>query len=186
MQNRLKLYGAPRTRAAIAQWYLEELNVPYEFVQLDMKQGEHLTANFRQINPFGKVPAMEDGDVTLWESGAILLYLDRTYGPEKSEGDRAVDIQWVHFANATLALGLFVEDRREKETPRLLEPLNQLLGDRDYLTGSNFGVADVAVGSLLFYLPVFFKMDLSDYPAIQAYMKRLGDRPAFQASVGAR
>ncbi|MGD1938565.1 MAG: glutathione S-transferase family protein [Cyanophyceae cyanobacterium] len=186
MQNKLKLYGAPRTRAAIAQWYLEELKIPYEYVQLDMKRGENLAADFRAINPFGKVPAIDDGKVTLWESGAILLYLDRAYGPEKSEGDRALDTQWVHFANATLAVGLFVDDRREKETPRLLEPLNQILGDRNYLTGSVFGVADVAVGSLLFYLPIFFKMDLSDYPAVQAYMKRLGDRPAFKASVGAR
>ena len=182
----LKLYGAPRTRAMITQWYLEELEVSYEFVQLDMKQGEHLESDFRAINPFGKVPAIQDGETTLWESGAILLYLDRTYGPDKSEEDRAIDVQWVHFANATLAVGLFVEDRREKETPKLLEPLDQHLSKQDYITGAEFGVVDVAVGSLLFYLPLFFQMDLSDYPAVQRYMQRLGDRPAFQKTMGAR
>lgn len=182
----IKLYGAPRTRATIAKWYLEELKVPYEFVQLNMKRGEHLQLEFRAINPFGKVPAIQDGEVTLWESGAILLYLDRTYGPDKSEGDRSLDVQWSHFANATLAVGLFVDDRREKETPRILGPLNTYLSEQDYLVGGTFGVSDVAVGSLLFYLPLFFKMDLSDYPAVQAYMKRLGDRPAFQATLGAR
>lgn len=71
----LKLYGGARSRASIVQWYLEELGIPYEFVLLDMQAGEHLLPEFLAINPIGKVPAIADGNFTLWESGAILLYL---------------------------------------------------------------------------------------------------------------
>ena len=71
----LKLYGGARSRAAIIQWYLEELEIPYEVVLLDMQAGEHLRPDFLKINPMGKVPAIVDGDFRLWESGAILLYL---------------------------------------------------------------------------------------------------------------
>ena len=71
----LKLYGGAFSRASIVQWYLEELAVPYEFVMLDMKAGAHLEPDYLTINPIGKVPAIVDGDVKLWESGGILLYL---------------------------------------------------------------------------------------------------------------
>ena len=76
----LKLYGGLRSRAAIVQWYLEELGVPYEYILLDMKAGEHKQPEYLSINPMGKVPAIVDGDFKLWESGAILVYLANKYG----------------------------------------------------------------------------------------------------------
>jgi glutathione S-transferase len=75
----IKLYGGTFSRASIVHWYLEELEIPYEFVKLDMKAGEHLKPEFLAINPMGKVPAIADGDFILWESGAILLYLADKY-----------------------------------------------------------------------------------------------------------
>jgi glutathione S-transferase len=74
----LKLYGLSRSRATIVRWYLEELGVSYDFVLLDMGNGEHLKEPFTQINPFGKVPAIVDRGLSLYESGAILLYLYQT------------------------------------------------------------------------------------------------------------
>ena len=62
----LKLYGGARSRASIVQWYLEELSVPYEFVLLDMAAGEHKALEYLAINPIGKVPAIEDGELKLW------------------------------------------------------------------------------------------------------------------------
>ena len=76
----LKLYGAAQSRASIVQWYLEEIEVPYEFVMLDLKNGEHRQPDYLSINPMGKVPAIIDGDLKLWESGAIILYLSEKYG----------------------------------------------------------------------------------------------------------
>ncbi len=123
----LKLYGSLFSRASIIKWYLEELNVPYEFVNLDMKAGEHLKPDFLAINPIGKVPAIVDGELKLWESGAILLYLAEKYGqvPPSLE-TKAIFYQWVLFANSTLATGIFIETNRDKEMPRLLGPLNDI------------------------------------------------------------
>ena len=181
----LKLYGGARSRASIIQWYLEELEVPYEFVLLDMQAGEHLQPEFLKINPMGKVPAIVDGDFQLWESGAILLYLVEKYGKTAySLEEKAIFTQWVLFANSTLAAGLFTEANRENEMPRLLTPLNETFAKQPFLLGNDFTVADVAVGSMLSYIPILLKLDLSAYPAIVNYIQSMSERPAFQKSIG--
>ncbi len=183
----LKLYGGARSRASIIQWYLEEIGVPYEFILLDMPAGEHLKPEFLAINPIGKVPAIVEGDFKLWESGAILLYLAEKQGklPESLE-ERAEIYQWVLFGNATLGTGIFIEANREKETPRLLNPLNELLTKQPFLMGDELNVADIAVGSILAYIPMMLQLDLSPYPAVLEYIKRLTERPAFQKTIGGR
>lgn len=183
----LKLYGGARSRASIVQWYLEEISVPYEFVLLDMQAGEHLDQSFLAINPIGKVPAIVDDNFKLWESGAILIYLAEKYGkmPDSLE-QRAEITQWVFFANATLGTGIFVEASRERETPKLLTPLNQLFEKQAFVLGNEFTVADVAVGSILAYIPMMLKLDLSAYPAVVDYIQRICERPAFQKAIGGR
>jgi glutathione S-transferase len=181
----LKLYGGNFSRASIVHWYLEELGVPYEFVKLDMQAGEHRTPEYLAINPMGKVPAIVDGDFQLWESGAILLYLNDLHGKAlPSYKERAKVVQWVLFANSTLATGIFVEANREREMPKLMPPLNEILGQQPFILGEEFTVADVAVGSVLGYIPIMLKLDLSAYPNILNYLQRLSERPAFQKSMG--
>lgn len=182
----LKLYGGVRSRASIVQWYLEELAVPYEFVKLDMQAGEHRQPEYLAINPIGKVPAIVDGDFQLWESGAILLYLAEKYSKTTSLEERAILAQWVLFANATLGPGIFAEASRERETPLLMTALNEIFGRQPFLLGEEFTVADVAVGSILSYIPILLKLDLSPYPAVLNYMKQVSERPAFQKSIGSR
>ncbi len=183
----LKLYGGKRSRASIVQWYLEELGVPYEFVLLDMEGGEHRQPDFLALNPMGKVPTIVDGDFKLWESGAILLYLAEKNGqlPNSLE-EKSIFTQWVLFGNSTLATGLFVEASREREAPKLLTALNKIFASQPYIMGDDFTVADVAVGSILAYVPIMLKLDLSDYPAVLDYIKRMTDRPAFQETIGQR
>ncbi|MBW4594311.1 MAG: glutathione S-transferase family protein [Brasilonema angustatum HA4187-MV1] len=183
----LKLYGGARSRASIAQWYLEELQIPYEFVKLDMQAGEHRQPQYLAINPIGKVPAIVDGDFQLWESGAILLYLADKYGKSAhSPQERAQLAQWVLFANGTLGPGIFVEASREREMPVLMTALNEIFERQPFLLGNEFTVADVAVGSILSYIPIMLKLDLSSYPAVLNYMKQMSERPAFQKSIGGR
>ncbi len=183
----LKLYGGVPSRASIVQWYLEELGVPYEFVKLDLQAGEHRQPEYLAINPIGKVPAIVDGDLKLWESGAILLYLADKYGKTPlSPEERGIFSQWVVFANATLSPGIFVEANREREMPIVLTPLNEILGRQPFLLGNEFTVVDVAVGSILNYIPIMLKLDLSSYPAVLNYMKRMSERAAFQKSTGGR
>ncbi|MBW4525271.1 MAG: glutathione S-transferase family protein [Phormidium tanganyikae FI6-MK23] len=181
----LKLYGGARSRASIVQWYLEELEIPYEFVMLDMQAAEHRQPEFCEINPFGKVPAIVDGDLKVWESGAILLYLCDRYG-NVDVNDRAIAAQWVLFANATLGPGIFVEANREREMPRLMQPLDEIFAKREFIASDRFTVSDVAVGSLLAYIPLMLKLDLSEYSNVVSYMKRMAERPAFQKAIGGR
>jgi glutathione S-transferase len=183
----LKLYGGARSRASIVQWYLEELGEPYEFILLDMQAGEHRQPQYLAINPMGKVPAIVDGDLKLWESGAILFYLAQKYGKLPSSLEEQATInQWILFGNATLGPGIFVEANREREMPKLMTPLNQILEKQPFLLGDEFTVVDVAVGSILGYIPMMLKLDLSEYPAVVDYIKRLSERPAFQKAIGGR
>lgn len=182
----LKLYAGARSRASIVQWYLEELSVPYERVMLDLKEGEHRQDAFLAINPFGKVPAIVDGDFKLWESGAILMYIAEKYAGVTSVETRSVFNQWVSFANSTLFIGVFTETAREKEMPRLMTALNDIFEKQPFVTGEEFTVADVAVGSILCYIPLLLTLDLSAYPAVLDYMKRMTEREAFKKSIGAR
>jgi len=176
----IKLYGGARSRASLVQWYLEELNLPYQFVLLDMSKGEHLQEPFLSLNPFGKVPVLVDGDFKIWESGAILIYIAQKYGHLAESPEITGEVtQWVLFANATLGPGIFNEITRAKELPRLMTPLNELLAKQPYILGEEFTVVDVAVGSMLAYIPMLLKIDLKDYPAIVEYMAKISARPAF-------
>jgi glutathione S-transferase len=176
----IKIYGASFSRASIVQWYLEELNVPYEFISLDMKAGEHRQAEYLAINPTGKVPSIVDGDFQLWESGAILLYLAEKYGNLSTNAEeKAQFTKWLFYANSTLLMGIFIEKNREVEMPKLLPPLNDLLSKQSFLVGDSFSVADIAVGSVLYFVPLMLKLNFDDYPAIADYMQRLSSRPAF-------
>lgn len=202
----LKLYGGELSRASIVQWYLEELQVPYEYVQLDMHAEAHKQPEFLAINPMGRVPAIVDGDFQLWESGAILLYLAEKYGKISSDLEqRTILTQWVLFGNSTLSSAILVKENMAREAPGLLSAIEQILAHQPYLLGDRFTIADVAVGSILAYIPIMLKLDVSaypevvnetkqlmskldlnTYPALQNYIKQLSQRPAFQKSIGSR
>lgn len=183
----LKLYGGTRSRASIIQWYLEEINLNYDYILIDMAQQEHLQSAFLELNPIGKVPVIVDGDFKLWESGAILLYLAEKYGNEiDTLEERSILNQWILFANSTLATGLFIEANREKEMSKLLPPLENIFKNNSYLLGEEFTVADVAVGSMLAYTQLLLQLDLTDYPAITKYIQNIIQRPAFMNTIGKR
>src|SRR6266542_3578948 len=71
----MKLYYAPRSRATRARWMLEEIGAPYELARIDLSKGEQKKADYLKIHPHGVVPALSDGDVTIFESAAICAYL---------------------------------------------------------------------------------------------------------------
>ncbi len=129
----LKLYGGALSRASIVQWYLEELQVLYEYLLLDMHAEAHKQPQFLTINPMGRVPAIVDGDCQLWESGAILLYLAEKYDkiPLFLE-QRALLAQWVLFGNSTLSSAILVKQNLH-EAPWLLSALNQILQRQPFL-----------------------------------------------------
>lgn len=196
----LKLYGGHRSRASMPRWYLEERNIPYEWVQLDVQAGEHKSDAYVAINPFAKVPALVDESLQapggeplqLFESGAILLHLADHHAHEftgtaaQVAAQRALASQWILFANSTLAVALFVPANREREFPQLMGVLDgQLAGGRSLLSGPwgdpIWSVADCAVNAYLAYLPVFFpQIDLAPYPNVQATIAATVARAAYQ------
>ena len=202
----LTLYGGARSRASMPRWYLEEKGIPYTWIQLDMEAKQHQQEAFMAINPFAKVPALIDDSIRapggeplhLFESGALLLHLAEHHGheftgePATAAALRSLASQWVLFANATLAVALFVPSNREREFPRLMGVLDGLLqGGRSLLAGPwgdpGWSVADCAVNAYLAYLPIFFpQIDLSPYPNVQATIAATAARPAYQRAMATR
>ncbi len=183
----LKLYGGTFSRAAIVQWYLEEMQIPYEFVVVDLATKAHLQPEYLALNPFGKVPTITDGDFVLWETGAILTYLSGLHDSAIETPEQlALLNQWIFFANTTLSDGLFAPTMQAKETPHLLGKLDNLFASQAYVMDDRFSAADVAVTSLLTYALMMVKgLDYSAYSHVIAYLQRMRDRPAFQKTIGA-
>ena len=187
------LYGGPQTRASMPRWYMEELGIPYELVELSLANGQHLKDDFLSINPFGKLPAMKDDSILdkngqpliLFESGAILLHLAEHYGGEVMRpGDRSSISQWTHFANSTLAFAIFVPDQKTKVLPRLLNQLNSEVA-KGYFINNKWGAADCAISSYLAYIKLFFpNEDLSAFPAVETLIQTTRERPAYKKAMG--
>ena len=195
----IKLYHAPLSRSVRIFWLLEELGLPYELVSAELVPPT--PKPFSQPTPFGKVPAIEDDGVSMFESGAILEYLLERYGegrlaPTLDSPLRSAFLQWVHFAEATAFTGLgniawhtrfrddaekipeAIDDYRTWATAAL-ETLDQALAGQDYLLGSDFSAADIMVGySVLVARGLQILGD--DQPRLVAYLARLTARPAFR------
>eukprot|EP00879_Flechtneria_rotunda_P001169 GHRR01001315.1.p1 GENE.GHRR01001315.1~~GHRR01001315.1.p1 ORF type:complete len:211 (+),score=33.81 GHRR01001315.1:203-835(+) len=176
----MKLYTCPFTRGSTVEWYLKELGRDdVEQVIVDIRKDQQKDPEYLKVNPFGKVPALEDGEVKVFETGAVLLYLADKFGQLKTPEQRATVNKWVVYANASLS-GLFYEDQRKQGIEAaLLAPLNKVLADREYLEGGELSVADIAVGSFFIYLSMVTpQVDLTQYPNINSYIHRLKARPA--------
>src|SRR6185369_9757316 len=104
----IKLYSWPRSSGTRISWALEELALPYEYVQLDAAKREHRAPEYLAINPHGKVPALADGELSFFESGAILLHLGDKYGIDKglwpggNAQPRADALSWTVWSMAEL------------------------------------------------------------------------------------
>jgi glutathione S-transferase len=193
----IKLYGVPRSRAMRCLWMLEELGVPYEHDKTMFGPTGSRTPEFLKINPNGHIPALTDGDLTLFESLAINLYLARKYGPAFWPGrveDEGRTYQWSIWAMTELEEPLltalmhrmfYPEDQRDPKkaddaAERFKAPLAVLdgaLAGRQYLLGTTFSVADLNVASVLSWAPLA-KLDLGPAPNASAWLTRCTQRPA--------
>jgi len=198
-------YGGPPIIKGLVRdirpvWALEEIGAPYELAWLNTSESEQKAESYLAINPFGKVPSMEDGDVTLFESGAICFYIANKHaalgGPSGSAlWDKAV--QWSFAALDTVMPPLFdhfiwtkfradnpaspavVEGALEVANLRF-DTLNTVLSDREFLTGGEFTVGDIMMGAAFRYVA---EADIiGDRPNLVAYLDRLYARPAFKTA----
>lgn len=199
------IYGITRSRAFRCLWAAEELGLDCEQAQVNFADGSSRTPEFLAINPMGAVPALADGDLKLFESLAINLYLAKKHAekglwPATLE-DEARVFQWTLWvateiepqASTILFHGaLLPEDKRDpaalataqKKIARPLAVLDQHLSGRDYLLGDSFTIADLNVAAVMAWLQVG-RLDMSAWPNVTAWMARCLKRPAVK-TVNAR
>jgi glutathione S-transferase len=197
------LFHSPRTRSLRVLWLLEELGIPYELRTLPFTPESLKSPEYLRINPLGKVPAIQDGDAQMFESGAIVEYLVEKYGngrlaPAPGTPARAAYLQWIHFAEATamppiseLAQHTMFKPEAERiaaivpdaqaRIQNWLTTVEAAMDGRDYLCGSELTAADVMLGYSLL-LTKWFGL-LGDRPNLTAYLARLEARPALQKAL---
>ena len=181
---------------------LSLLGLPYELLHVDLLQGAHKQPEFLAKNAFGQVPVIEDGDVTLADSNAILLYLGERYDeagrywPRTPEGKAAV-VRWFSIAAGPIAAGLAAArairilsakldyERAVTVAQQLLKTLEAELAARDYLVGSTPTLADVACYSYVARAPEG-DISLEPYPALRAWLGRVESLPGFVPMLATR
>jgi len=193
----MKLYGVPASRAMRSIWAAEEVGVDYELVPTSFLE-ESKAPEYLAINPNGRVPALVDGDLVLFESMAINLYLAKTYGGKlypSNPQDEARAIQWTiwgitelepHLIPMVLHKVFFPDDQRdpavvakaEAEVERPLAVLDAQVADREYLLGGDFTIADLNVAGAL-SSAAFAKYDISKFENASRWMSRCTGRPSF-------
>jgi glutathione S-transferase len=173
-------------------WLCEELGLPYQLVRYDRDSSGGAPAAYKALSPFGTAPIIDDGDLVLSESGAIVEYIARRHGearlllgPEHPAWTQF--LFWFHFANGSYIPGLMMDhlappgaapnpDSRSERAYRLIETR---LGEAAWFAGETFTAADI-----MMCLPRFAgKRDMANSPNTAAYIERVRARPAWQAAL---
>jgi glutathione S-transferase len=196
--NMIKLHHLNKSRSKRIIWLLEELGIEYQLIPY---QRDSITrrapAALKAINPLAKSPVIQDGELVLSESGAIVDYLVSRYGaetlaPALQTPEHARYIQWLHFAEGSAAyplitryllgvddnLDCFLGEFARQQMTEILTFVNNELAYKDYLTGEQFSGADV-LNSFVFE-KISESRGLSDFPHIESYLQRILGRPAAQ------
>ena len=194
----LYTYSTPNGRKpAIA---LEEMGLTYQVHKIDISQGEQFSPEFVKLNPNSKIPAIIDQDtgLSIFESGAILIYLAEKTGkllPTETKARFQV-IQWLmfqmgsigpmfgqlgHFRNAAPQKFDYAIARYEKETLRLFSVLNHQLSEQTYVAG-DYSIADIAIYPWAMAFP-YMQVSFEDYPALSHWVETVAARPAVKVGM---
>lgn len=198
----IKLHFAPLTRSIRVRWLLEELGVPYELVATEYNRDG--SRGFAQNTPSGNYPCIQDGDISLSESGAIVQYVLERYGNGRLETQmgskgRAAYLFWLHFAegtaansiNTTVWLTVYRQDadRHQEIISAVRESANTVfykaeavLSDHRFIAGDEFTAADIMMGYTL-GTAKWLNMLTDAHPKTLEYVDRLFARPALQKSL---
>jgi glutathione S-transferase len=194
--NKPKLYGISGSRAIRAIWGIEEVGIDYDHVVVSYG-ADSKDADYLAVNPNGRIPALIDGDVTLFESMAINLYLAKKYGGALYPADAADEArswQWSVWAISEiepLQMQIVIQKfftPAEKRNPnvidyatntlqRPLKVLDAALQDRDWLIGDAFSVADLNVASVM-HLMQMVGFNYSEHANVQRWANACFARPA--------
>ena len=179
-------------------WMLEEVGEPYQLIEKSTRADDLQSAEYRRLNPNARIPALVDGEVVLWESMAINLYLAQKYeGPMHCVGPEMLGLsaQWSFWAVLEIeallldllqhraVLPEFARDASYAERDELLlrKPLgilNDALAGREYLVGNSFTVADLNVASILVWGKIA-RLDMSIHPEATRWLDGCLARAAY-------
>lgn len=201
----MRVYSWPTPNGHKVHIMLEECGLPYEAVAVDIGKGQQFDADFLRISPNNKIPALWDPHgpdgkpMTLFESGAILLYLAGKTGrfmPRSTRGRYEV-LQWLMFQMASVGPMLgqthhfrvyapepvpYAIERYTKETHRLYSVMDRRLAQSPYLGAKQYSIADMAVYP---WLRSWRNqgIDWADFPRLKDWFDRVGQRPAVMRAV---
>ena len=191
---KLTLYHAAPSRSSVTRWMLEEIGEPYEIKLLRLSEGDQQKPDYLAINPMGKVPALQHGDVVITESAAICTYLADAFPQARLNvpiGDprRGIYLKWLFFGPGCLEPAVI-----DRAAPRKEEPRRAMLGYGDFdtvmnvlakavekgpwLMGDQFTAADVVIGANIRW-GMIFKL-LPERKEFLDYSARIAARPAAQ------
>ncbi|MEZ5734042.1 MAG: glutathione S-transferase [Paracoccaceae bacterium] len=198
----IRLHHVPFSRSFRVLWLLHEMGLDCDIRKYSISDGSLRHPDFLAISPAGRVPALEIDGRVLFESGAITEYLCETrpehgFGRPAGHPERVEWLEWLHYAETMAQLlanlnlqWVFLRDPATRsdtvvkiEAKRLantLKPLEQLLRTQDHVLASGFSGVDTMLGYNLLAVPYYVRLE--PFPAIRAYLGRIGRRPAFQAA----
>jgi GST-like protein len=194
----LYTWGTPNGRKVSVM--LEECGLPYTVHKIDITKNDQFTPDFLAINPNSKIPAIVDPDgpkgkrLTLFESGAILIYLAEKTGKflTKDAFDRYIVLQWLmfqmggvgpmfgqahHFMRAAKEQIPYGIERYGNEAKRLYGVMNKRLGEAKFLAGDDYSIADIATYPWV-ARHEWHRVALEDFPNVKRWYDTIGARPA--------
>lgn len=200
----LTIHHLGRSQSERILWLCEELGVPYA---LQLYRRDPVTMlgppEYKALHPMGGAPVITDGAVVLAESGAVIEYIIARHGggrlrPGPDDPDFVPFLYWFHFANGTLQPALsrnltasrlpssaddpILRAMRQRQD-LALATLEARLAESDYLAGAELTAADIMTVFSLTTMRLFYPIDLAPWPAILAYLQRIGARPAYRRAM---
>jgi len=196
MSNPVRIhYFAKSGHAHRALVFAKLSGIKHDAIPVDLASGAHKTPEFLSMNPNGQVPVLEDGDVIISDSNAILVYLARTYAPDwmpSTAVDEANVQRWLTLAAGEIAFGSCAarlitvfgasldSDFAIATATKAMEKLERGLEGRDWLVGDRPTIADVATYSYTAHAPEG-NVSLDPYPNVQAWLARFEALAGFEA-----
>jgi GST-like protein len=198
----IKFYYHPSPNPAKVALFLEEAGLEYEVVPVDTRKGEQFSPAFLAINPNAKTPALTDGEATLFDSTAILLYLARKTGKflaDATEADEAQMLSWlmlvatgigpyggqaVHFKHFAPEPKEYAVNRYMYEAERHWGLVEARLGKGRFMIGETYSIVDMSVWGWARAIPFIFGAEAwAQYPNVKRLVDEISARPAAERAV---
>ena len=199
----LKLHFASNSRAGRILWLLEELQLEYELNEMKFHPSDLKSDQHRERHPLGRVPVLEDGDVSIYESGAIVEYILSRHAPGKLKPEISSNLfpsylQWFHYCEGmvmppiniiVVQTILLPKERQNAEAlgqaerllSKTLAPIEKQLNNKEYILG-DFSAVDIMLGHACFMANRLGRVE-ENMNNLRNYIKNIESRSAFKKAI---